>query len=74
MIKEIISIDIQDNAKIFYSNIYPIREEDEYGGYKVDLIVKIENIKEKFHIDIATGDPITSAAITYKYHPILSDK
>lgn len=35
---------------------------------------KIENIKEKFHVDIATGDPITPKAIVYKYKSILEDK
>ncbi len=27
-----------------------------------------------FHIDIATGDPITSGKINYKYKPILGDR
>jgi len=74
MIKNIISIDANDNAKITYLGISSIRDEDEYGGYRVDLIVQIENIKEKFHIDVATGDPITPKAIVYKYRPILEDK
>ena len=73
MIKKIISIDIHDDAKISYLGISSIRDEDEYGGFRVDLIVQIENIKEKFHIDVATGDPITPKAIVYKYRPILGD-
>lgn len=74
MIKAIISINANDNAIISYSGISPIRDEDEYGGYRVDLIVQIENIKEKFHIDVVTGDPITPKAIVYKYRPILEDR
>lgn len=73
MIKTIISIDANDKAKITYLNISSIRDEDEYGGYRVDLIIQIENIKEKFHIDIATGDPITPKAIMYKYKPLLEE-
>lgn len=73
MIKEIVSIEIDDNAKLSYLGISPIRDEDEYGGYRVDIQIEIDNIKEKFHIDIATGDPITPKGINYKYKPILGD-
>ena len=74
MINEIVSIDLKDNAKLSYINIFPIRDEDEYGGFRVELLVEIETIKEKFHLDVATGDPITPKAITYKYKPVLREK
>ena len=74
MIKEIVSIEMDDNAKISYLGISPIRDEDEYGGFRVDIQIEIDNIKEKFHIDIATGDPITPKEINYKYKPILGDR
>lgn len=73
MINEIISIKIDDNAKLNYLGIVPIRGEDEYGGFRVGIQVEIENIKELFHIDIATGDPITPKEIRYKYKPILGE-
>ncbi len=71
MIKEIVAIKIDDNAKLKFLNIGPIRDEDEYGGFRVIIQVEIENVKEKFNIDIATGDPITPKAIRYKYLPLL---
>lgn len=74
MIKEIVSIEIDDNAKLSYLGISPIRDEDEYGGFRADIQIEIDNIKEKFHIDIATGDPITPKEINYKYKPILGDR
>ena len=74
MIEEIVSIEIDDNAKLSYFGISPIRDEDEYGGFRVDIQIEIDNIKEKFHIDIATGDPITPKEINYKYKPILGDR
>lgn len=73
MIKEIVSIEIDDNAKLSYLGISPIRDDDVYGGFRVDILVEIDNIKEKFYVDIATGDPITPKEITYKYKPIMSD-
>ncbi len=37
MIKEIVSIEINDNAKLSYLGILPIRQEDEYGGFRADI-------------------------------------
>ena len=73
MIKEIISIEIDDNAKLNFLGIMLIKDEDEYGGFRVDVQVELENIKEKFHIDIATGDPITPKEIRYRYKPVLGE-
>lgn len=73
MIKEILSINVNDNAKLNYVSIVPIRDEDEYGGFRVTILVEYENIKQSFHIDIATGDPITPKEIRYKYLPLLGD-
>lgn len=73
MIKSIIAIDINDGALISFIEIFNIREEDQYGGFRATLNVKVDTIRENFQIDIATGDPITPKPIVYKYHPILGD-
>lgn len=73
MIKSIIAIDINDGALISFIEIGNIREEDQYGGFRVILNVKVDTIREDFQIDIATGDPITPKPIVYKYRPILGD-
>ena len=73
MIKEIVSTELDDNSRVSYLGIAPIRDEDEYGGFRVDIQVELENVKEKFHIDIATGDPITPKEIRYKYIPLLGN-
>ena len=73
MIKSIIAIDINDGALISFIEIGNIREEDQYGGFRAVLNVKVDTIRENFQIDIATGDPITPKPIVYKYHPILGE-
>jgi len=73
MIKSIIEIDIDDGALISFMEIGNIREEEQYGGFRVILNVKVDTIRENFQIDIATGDPITPKPIVYKYRPILGD-
>ena len=71
MIKSIISIDINDGALINFVKISNIHEEDQYGGFRVVLNVKVDTIRDTFQIDIETGDPITPKPIVYKYLPIL---
>ncbi len=73
MIKSIISIDINDDALINFVDISNIREDDEYGGFRVVLNIKFDTIMENLQIDIVTGDPITPKPIIYKYYPILGD-
>lgn len=52
MIKEIVSIEIDDNVKLSYLEISSIRDEDKYSGFKAGIQIEIDNIKEKsFKID-----------------------
>ena len=74
MITEIIHIELDDDSKLNYLGIQQIRDEDEYGGFRVDILVEIGNIKEKFHVDIATGDPIVPREISYTYKSIINQK
>lgn len=73
MVNSIISIKLDDNVEFSIKNIRTIRDEDEYGGYRINLVFKFENIRDGLQIDIATGDPITPKAITYKYKNLLDD-
>lgn len=71
IINEIIKIDLNDNVIFEFNDITSIREEDEYGGFRVHLTFKLDNIKELLKFDIATGDPITPSAITFNYNSLL---
>ena len=55
-------------------NIEPIRDEDEYGGYRVKVLCKLGNIRQVVPLDIATGDPITPGEIEYGYKSLFSDE
>lgn len=74
IINEILTIPLNDNIIITLDKIEKIREEDEYGGYRFTLICKLDNIREKFHFDIATGDPITPSEIRYNYNALFEEK
>ncbi|MCQ3034853.1 MAG: nucleotidyl transferase AbiEii/AbiGii toxin family protein [Bacilli bacterium] len=73
IISNIISIECQDNVLFEIRSIGPIRKDDKYGGFRVKLIGHLENIKEPFYIDIATGDVITPCAIDYRYHCLFTN-
>lgn len=51
-----------------------IRDEDEYGGLRITINFMLENIKEKFHIDLATGDPIYPRPDNYRYESLIGDE
>lgn len=71
MITEIININIGDNTKFEIKKTEPIRDEDEYGGLRITINFSLENMKDSFHIDVATGDPICPGPIDYKYETLI---
>ena len=74
MINEIINIDVGDNVKFKIEITEPIRDEDEYGGLRITINFMLENIKDKFHIDLATGDPIYPRPDNYRYESLIGDE
>ena len=74
MINEIINIDVGDNVKFKIEKCEPIRDDDEYGGLRITINFMLENIKDKFHIDLATGDPIYPRPDNYRYESLIEDE
>lgn len=74
MVTEIINIDVDDNVKFKFEKCMPIRDEDEYGGLRIVISFQLENIKDKFHIDLATGDPIFPGPDNYKYESLIGNE
>lgn len=73
MITEIINIDVDDNVKFEIEKTESIRDEDEYGGLRITIKFTLENMKDSFHIDIATGDPIHPGPDDYKYESLIGN-
>lgn len=74
MFERILDIDVGDNVSFEIKNSEPIREEDDYGGLRYNIISKFDNIKVILSIDIATGDLITPCEIEYDYKMIFEDR
>lgn len=72
--REICAIQLEDNVTLQLEHIVPIREDDEYGGFRVSLVARFESIAAPLKIDITAGDKITPAAIRYAFHSDFRDK
>ena len=74
MITEIINIDVYDNVRFKIEKTELIHDDDEYGGLRITISFTLENIKDKFHIDIATGDPIHPGPDNFNYESLIDNK
>lgn len=59
----------KDDNEILYEiqDFKTIKEDDKYGGFSVNVLCKMENIRQIVPLDIATGDVITPHPINYSY-------
>ena len=71
---EIFAIDLDDETIFTLKEISPIRDTDEYGGYRVAIIAQYESIKTPLKIDITAGDMITPDAIQYIFPSNFEEK
>ena len=73
IIREIISIQVEDNISFDIKNISEIMDEAEYPGLRVSLEALLDNMRTPLKIDISTGDVITPHEIVYEY-PLMFEK
>lgn len=65
---------LEDKVTFEILDIKDIREEDEYGGFKVNIVAGMENLKIHLAVEITTGDKITPKEIEYNYNSIFENK
>lgn len=69
----ILTVSIDDGVVFEMGTIYPIREDDIYGGYRVMINAKFDTMVTPLSIDVSTGDAITPHAIKYRFTEIFED-
>lgn len=74
MINKITNVKIDDDVTFEIDKNMPIKEDNEYGGYKFKIIARLSNLRVPFGVDISTGDLMTPRAIEYNYKTILEDE
>lgn len=71
---EICSISLDDDVILTLNSITPIRDEDEYGGYRLMITACYETINTPLKVDITTGDIITPEAVRYIFDSSFEEK
>lgn len=68
LIEEALISNFDGNIIYNIQEIKKIKEQDQYGGFRVIIICKLENIRQVIPLDIATGDVVTPYPKTYLYN------
>lgn len=71
---EICAIPLDDEVTLTLERIVPIRDDDEYGGYRAAVVATFESIRTPLKVDITSGDVMTPGAIRYAFPSNFEDK
>ena len=71
---EILNININDGVSFKIIAIKNIRLEDEYGGFRLNVLSMLDNNKTYITIELTTGDVITPKEMKYNYNSIFDNK
>lgn len=74
ILEQIIAVPVQDDVRFDLKGIEDIREESEYGGYRISLDATYEFIMVPLKIDISTGDMITPKEVLYSFDLLFEDR
>lgn len=71
---ELLALDLPDDGVHFDPGTLTvglIREEQEYGGVRVELVARVTNARVRLQVDVGFGDAITPEATVVEFPPLL---
>ena len=74
IVNDILNIDLDDGIDFKIEDVKDIREESEYGGFKINILAMMLTLKVYLAIELTTGDKITPREIEYNYNCIFENK
>lgn len=74
MFIDVCKIHIDDDISFTFNGIDEIREDDEYGGYRVSLSGDYPPMAVPLKIDITTGDKITPREMVYTFNLMFEER
>ncbi len=74
IMKKICEEDADDNVSFRYIGESEIKKDDIYGGFSVSIEGRLENIRQRFDIDLATADAVYPSDQNYKYKCLVTGK
>lgn len=72
IVKEICQEEADDNVTFRYIGESEIKKDDIYGGFSVSIEGRLENIKQRFDIDLATADVVYPSDQNYEYECLIT--
>lgn len=72
IIKEICQEDADDNIIFQYIGDSEIKKDDIYGGFSISIEGKLENVRQRFDIDLATADIVYPYDCDYEYECLIT--
>ncbi|NWF65449.1 MAG: nucleotidyl transferase AbiEii/AbiGii toxin family protein [Chloroflexi bacterium] len=73
-LQDICAVQVEDDAIFDLNQITPIRDDDEYGGYRAAITADYESIRVPLKIDLTAGDVITPRAMRLAYQSNFEDR
>ncbi len=74
IVKNILSVEINDGVLFAVKSVSSIMDEAEYPGVRVSLETIFDGMRTPLKIDISTGDVITPAAVQYRFKLMLENR
>lgn len=74
IVTEILNVKVDDGIKFKIESCKDIRQESEYGGFKLNILATMDNLRVYLVIELTTGDKITPGEILYMYNSHFEDK
>ncbi len=74
IVSDILSIDLADEIDFKIEDVKDIRQESEYGGFKINILATMSTLKVYLAIELTTGDKITPREIEYNYNCYFEDR
>lgn len=71
---EICAIELDDGIKFTLTSLGPIRNEDEYSGYRLAFQALYGKIRATLSMDISTGDIITPGATKHSFIDLINEE
>ena len=67
-------VDVFDGVTFELISIKDIRKEDLYGGYRLNILSKLEENRTYITVELTTGDEITPREMRYSYNSIFENR
>lgn len=72
--QEICAVPCDDEVTLVLDHVAPIRDDDEYGGFRAAIMARYGPVHTPLKVDITTGDVITPEAVRYCFPSSFEEK